>query len=262
MNQLKGTQLAIRLGGQPILNDIDLTLSSGEMLGLVGPNGAGKSTLLKLLAGLMRADRGTILLDGQLLEALPPNRRARAIAYLAQGGGVHWPITVERVVALGRLPHLGAWQSPGEQDQLVVEQMLQRTGLQALAQRRFPTLSGGEQARVLLARALAVEPQVLLADEPVAALDLGHQLEVMTLLREHCDQGGAAVVVLHDLRLAAHYCDRLQLLYRGATLATGAVDAVLTREHLEHAYGVRIRADRGTVSDAFALTWDLGDLAP
>ena len=256
MKRLQANQVAVTLGGREILHGVDLQLGAGEMLGLVGPNGAGKSTLLKLLAGLLEPTSGEISCDDRLLSALSGDERAQRIAYLAQGGGVHWPVTVERVVALGRLPHLGAWQSPGSADADAVARVMRQTGLETLAERRFPTLSGGEQARVLLARALAVEPEVLLADEPVAALDLGHQLEVMELLQAHCRTGGSSVVVLHDLRLAAHFCDRLQLLAEGRTLASGAVDEVLTREHLEQAYGVRIRESGGTVADAFALTWE------
>jgi len=255
MRLLSGSGLHLAFNGTAILNGIDLQLERGEMLGLIGPNGAGKSTLLRLLAGLLLPQQGELLLGDHPLSTLPGEQRARLIAYLSQSGSAHWPITVERIVALGRLPHLGAWQSPGEQDRNVIQRVMQKTDLLQLAERHFPTLSGGERARVLLARALAVEPQILLADEPVAALDLAHQLEVMALLRDHCDRGGAAVVVLHDLRLAAHYCNRLQLLLQGETLACGSAREVLTQTLLQRAYGVQIRAG-GDVANAFALTWE------
>ncbi|MCP4286900.1 MAG: ABC transporter ATP-binding protein [Gammaproteobacteria bacterium] len=255
MRLIDAKQLSLSLGGQPILHGISLQLNSGEMMGLIGPNGAGKSSLLKIIAGILDASAGELLIDGTPLSSLHRLERARRIAYLAQAGTAHWPITVARVVALGRLPHLGSWRNVSPEDRHIIEQALQQTDLLELAERPFPTLSGGEKARVLLARALAVKPKILLADEPVAALDLSHQLEVMDLLRQHCDSGGAALVVLHDLRLAAHYCDRLQLLHNGRTLDTGIPEAVISDTNLQQAYGVRIRQRGDSLMDAFALTW-------
>lgn len=252
---LNATELSLSLGGQPILHQISLHLKAGEMLGLIGPNGAGKSSLLKIIAGIVDPSAGKLLFDGRPLHSLPGLERARSIAYLAQAGTAHWPISVERVVALGRLPHLGSWRNASSEDRRIIQQALRQTDLLSLSGRSFTTLSGGEKARVLLARALAVAPKILLADEPVAALDLSHQLEVMDLLRQHCDNGGAALVVLHDLRLAAHYCDRLQLLYQGRTLDTGAPESVINDTNLQLAYGVRIRQQSGSLLDAFALTW-------
>jgi iron complex transport system ATP-binding protein len=252
---LSASELSLSLGGQPILQQVSLELSAGEMLGLIGPNGAGKSSLLKIIAGILNPATGKLLFDGLPLHNLPNLERARSIAYLAQAGTAHWPISVERVVALGRLPHLGSWRDASSEDRRIIQQVMHQTDLLSLSTRAFSTLSGGEKARVLLARALAVEPKILLADEPVAALDLSHQLEVMDLLRQHCDKGGAALVVLHDLRLAAHYCDRLQLLHRGRTLDSGPPESVINDANLQQAYGVRIRQQGGSLMDAFALTW-------
>lgn len=255
MTLIDASRISLNLGGQSILRQISLQLKAGEMLGLIGPNGAGKSSLLKIIAGIVDPSAGELLVNGRSLRSLPGRERARSIAYLAQAGTAHWPISVARVVALGRLPHLGSWRNAGSEDLRIIEQALRRTDLLDLSERPFPTLSGGEKARVLLARALAVEPNILLADEPVAALDLSHQLEVMDLLRQHCNDGGAVLVVLHDLRLAAHYCDRLHLLYQGQTLATGTPSSVINDSNLQQAYGVSIRKQGGTLIDAFALTW-------
>ncbi len=256
MKSLLGKQLSISLGGRPVLRGVDFTLRSGEMLGIIGPNGAGKTTLLKLITGLSSPFHGELSLDGVPLGGLAAGNRARKIAYLPQDGAAHWPISVERIVALGRLPHLGSWQQPDEADGLVVRSIMRRTDLLDLGERPFTTLSGGERARVLLARALAVEAEILLADEPVAALDPSHQLEVMNLLRNHCNQGNAAAVVLHDLRLASHYCDRLQLLLAGETLAEGKPEEVLTAAAVAQAFGIAVREGVGSVTDAFALTWE------
>ena len=257
MKQLHADQLSISLGGHQILQSLSFNLQSGEMLGLIGPNGAGKTTLLRLLAGLLKPDSGTISLDDVSYTKLSPQLRARKMAYLAQSGTAHWPMTVERIVALGRLPHLSDWQKPGEDDRQIIQRVMAQTDLKGFEQREFNTLSGGERARVLLARALVAEPEILLADEPVAALDLAHQLEMMTLLKQFCNQGGAVVVVLHDLRLAAHYCHRLQLLTHGSELANGPPAEVLSESNMERAFGIHIREEAGSISTAFTLPWEI-----
>ncbi len=255
MSGMHTDALSLTLGGNRILRKVSLDLKEGEMLGLIGPNGAGKSSLLKIIAGITPSSNGAIYLDQVPLGQLKADERARIIAYLTQEGTAHWPISVERIVALGRLPHLGNWQSPGSRDREVIRRVMEETDLLTLAERALPTLSGGERARVLLARALAVEPRILLTDEPVAALDLAHQLEVMDLLRQHCRSGGSVIVVLHDLRLAAHYCDRLQLLLNGETLAVGPATEVITPENLLRAYGVKMRDGEQSIAEAFSLSW-------
>ncbi len=259
MKRLHATQLSLSLGGVSILKSLSFELQNGEMLGLIGPNGAGKTTLLRLLSGLLQPDSGTIWLDEESYNRLPPRLRAKKIAYLAQSGTAHWPMSVERIVALGRLPHLSDWQKPKESDREIIQQIISQTDLCGFEQRQFNTLSGGERARVLLARALAAEPEILLADEPVAALDLPHQLEIMSLLKQFCNRGGAVAVVLHDLRLAAHYCHRLQLLTHGSELANGKPAEVLSEQHMQQAFGIRIREGAGSITTAFTLPWENAD---
>ena len=256
MSLLHASGIGIRLGGQPILAQVDTRLESGEMLGLIGPNGAGKSTLLKILGGILSPDAGECRFRGHPYDRAGAVERARGIAYLAQQGEAHWPLPVSQLVALGRLPHLGPWQRPGTVDRAAIRRALEVTDLLPLSDRSFATLSGGEKARALLARALAGEPAVLLADEPVAALDPAHQLDVMALLRRHCEAGGAASVVRHDLRLASHYCNRLQLLHRGRTLAVGPPFEVLGEHNLETAYGIGLRSRFSDVRQALALAWE------
>lgn len=236
---LQARKLDFSRGERRILRQVDFSLEPGELLGLIGPNGAGKSTLLRILAGLLDAS-GEIRLQQRPLREITARERARIISYLPQKSSAHWPIAVERLVALGRLPHLGNCQRPGPQDQQRVKRVMEQTDTLQFRDRPFTTLSGGEQARVLLARALASDPSILLADEPVAALDPAHQLEIMQLLRDHCDQGGCAVVVLHDLALAANFCDQLQLLHQGQTLACGDPRQVLDSDNLETAFQLRL----------------------
>jgi iron complex transport system ATP-binding protein len=251
---LSADNIGFSVNGSTLLHGVDLHLQQGELLGLIGPNGAGKSTLLRIITGLVEGFHGEVTLQGKPLGEMPLRNRARELAYLAQEGVAHWPLRVERLVELGRLPHLESWRSADESDRAVVSRVMQQTDTYGIRHRTYDTLSGGERMRVLLARALAVEPGILLADEPVANLDPAHQLEVMALLREHCDAGGAAIVVLHDLSLAAHYCHRLQLLHNGRTVAAGGAAEVLCAENLRQVYGIR------GIGDGYAtLRWERAD---
>jgi iron complex transport system ATP-binding protein len=254
MSLLQASNISLAIDGASILKAVDLQLNSGELLGLIGPNGAGKSTLLRSIAGLTQLDKGSIQLDDCSLLEMKPKARAKKIAYLAQDGPVHWPLIVERLIELGRLPHLDGWQQPAAQDMELINRVMQQTDVEHLRERIFDTLSGGEAMRVLLARALVTEPMILLADEPVAALDPAHQLKVMQLLRDHCNSGGAAVVVLHDLALASHFCNRLQLLNAGETVAVGDSATVLSEQNLSEVYGIRVNPDLAS-TDIFSLPY-------
>jgi iron complex transport system ATP-binding protein len=255
MSHLVGQQISVKINEISILDKTDIDLAPGELLGLIGPNGAGKTTLLRALAGLLDTSSGNVQFDGVDLAEMSAMQRAKKVAYLAQNGEVHWPVQVERLVELGRTPHLSAWQHLGGEDKEIVRQAMLASDTWDLRKRIYNTLSGGERMRVLLARALAVQPEIILADEPVAALDLAHQIDVMDLLRTHCDAGGSAVVVLHDLSLAAHYCHRLQLLDHGLTMAVGSPSEVLTAENLQQAYHIELHDPDRTLADAFRLQW-------
>jgi iron complex transport system ATP-binding protein len=227
--------LGVTLGGHRILSGIALDIRAGELVGLIGPNGAGKSTLLKAVAGLL-PHTGTIALFGR--SDLDRQERARRLAYLPQNGQVHWPLAAREVVALGRLPHRPPFVGPSAADHAAVERALAEAHASDFAARTIDTLSGGERGRVLLARALAGTPELLLADEPTAALDPRHQLHIMARLGA-CAAGGVAVIaVLHDLALAARSCPRLVLLDRGRVVADGSPDSVLTPDRLARVYGI------------------------
>lgn len=232
---LRGVGLSVELRRQRLLDGVDFSVRGGEVVGILGANGAGKSSLLKALIGLLPLVQGQVLLDGTPLGGRPPEAWARQLAYLAQGHVAHWPLSVREVVAIGRMPH---GRRPGAHDEAVVEQVLQATGLSALAARNVLTLSGGERARAMLARALAVSPRVLLADEPLAALDPAHQIRILELLAAEAQRGLAVALVLHDLPLAARYCTRLVLLHRGRVLANGPPDEVLDDARLARAFGI------------------------
>ena len=235
--------VSVNLGRRPVLNAVTATLAPGELIGIVGPNGAGKSTLVRSLLGLLRPVGGMVALDGQAVADMPRRQVARAIAYLPQGQTLHWPLSVERLVALGRLPHLGPMSLISAGDYAAIEDAMARADVLGLRDRIATELSGGERARVLLARALAVEAPGLIADEPLASLDPGHQIDVLELLTREAQAGCMVVSVLHDLTMAARYCDRLLLLNGGRLVADGKPLEVLTPERLRSVYGITARIE-------------------
>ncbi len=238
MSLLNATGIDYHIDRIPILKAIDFHIEPGELVGLIGPNGAGKSSLLRLLTGIETPDRGEIRLNGYALADISPQQRARLLGYLVQGARAYWPFSVEKVVGLGRIPYQKWWRQSDAQDQLKIDQAMQTTETLAYRNRIVTTLSGGEQTLVMLARIFATENQLILADEPVAALDPYHQLHVMEILRQHASGPRAAVVVLHDLSLAARFCDRLYLLSHGRLECCGSVGEVLTGENIARVYGV------------------------
>ncbi|THD48321.1 MAG: ABC transporter ATP-binding protein [Bradyrhizobium sp.] len=245
--------LTLGYGGRPALAGVDCALETGQLVGLIGPNGAGKSTLLRVLAGLQTADAGEVRYDGQAAKQIGRAALARRVAYLTQSGVAHWPLSVAHVVALGRLAHRRAFASPSAADRAAIEKALAAAELGDLRDRSIATLSGGERSRALLARALVVEADMLLADEPAAALDPLHQLRTMELLRNAAREGTGVVAVLHDLTLAARFCDRLIVLARGRIVADGP-PAALTDAVLAEAYGVTaLRGERD--GEPYLLPW-------
>ncbi len=235
--RIVATNATVRFGGLSALDSVDCAVRSGEMVALIGPNGAGKTTLMRVLADLQPLQGGQARYDGRCARELARGELARRVAFLAQGGAAHWPLRVDHLVGLGRLPHRRAFSGPSAADHAAIESALAAAEVVHLRARTLDALSGGERARVLLARALAVEAEMLLADEPVAALDPLHQLRAMELLRSVARNGAGVVAVLHDLTLAVRFCDRLIVLAGGRIIADGP-PSVLTDAVVAAAYGV------------------------
>ncbi|MBT9288158.1 ABC transporter ATP-binding protein [Prosthecodimorpha staleyi] len=243
MTLLEARALSVALDGRPVLDRVDLTLKAGEFVGLIGPNGAGKSTLLRALAGLLPTG-GTVAVAGTLLDRLSAPARAQRIAYVAQAREVAWSLAVEAVVGLGRLPHRPAFAPETRDDRAAIEAALTTMTLQSLRGHRVDRLSGGELARVLIARALAQDARLLLADEPAAGLDPAHQIALMNVFRRLAGAGRTVLASLHDLNLAARWCDRVIVLAGGRIVAAGAPEAVLSAGLLASVYGIEAHVDR------------------
>lgn len=235
--QIQG--LRFRHGSEVILDDINLQLDPGCVTAILGPNGAGKSTLLSCMIGLLQPQAGTVLLDGQPLAQMPAAARARRIAFLPQTPEIAWAVDVATLVGLGRIPFQG--MASDADNQAAIERAMQITHVTAWRERSVHSLSGGERARVLLARVLAGESDWILADEPFTGLDPAHQFEAADLLRSVAAGGGAVVLTIHDLTLAARIADRIIILSGGRIVADGAPRDALTPQTLREAYGIDAR---------------------
>ena len=248
MSALTVGDLTVNRGGHVIVDRASLNAPSGRITGLIGPNGAGKSTLLAAILGLTPA-MGAVRFDGLDLPKMSRRDRARQVAFVEQSATTEERLSVEEVVALGRIPFEAAWQSgPSPEDQAIIAQALAETGMTSFGLRRFDTLSGGEQQRVHLARALAQQPRLLLLDEPTSHLDIRAQLQLLALLQRKAATGMTIMLALHDLNLAARFCDHLAVLAGGRLVAEGRPDDILTPSLLREVYGVSARL----VADAAA----------
>jgi len=239
MRLLEATGLSVKFGDRTILDDIGFSVDKGEFIGLIGANGTGKTTLLRTLSGMLSEHKKKINFLGHPLSDYQPKQLAQKLAYLPQGNESHWSITAENLVMLGRLPYQKAWQGASELDHHIVQQVMQACDVSQFATHTIDTLSGGERARVFLSRALAVEPQLLLVDEPIAGLDPGHQIEVMDKFRQLSESGMGIVCVIHDLTLAARYCQKLVMLDEKKIISQGLPEQVLSPENLACCFNIR-----------------------
>ncbi|MBC7263329.1 MAG: heme ABC transporter ATP-binding protein [Chloroflexi bacterium] len=225
-----------------VLSDVTLKLQCGELVGLIGPNGSGKTTLLKLLSGLLKPKAGAVYLGGRDVRYIPRREMARRIAVVPQDLNVPFAFTVHELVMMGRTPYIRAWRGESKRDRVVVERVMEATGTIELAERPFNELSGGEQRRVVIAMALAQEPEILLLDEPTVHLDINHQVEMLELIKRlNAGDKVTVLAAIHDLNLAALYFERLVLLNRGRLVVDGPPERVLNEFTLRGVFGADVR---------------------
>ncbi|WP_172298177.1 ABC transporter ATP-binding protein [Pseudoruegeria sp. HB172150] len=252
MSLLRLSDISVTLRQRTVLERVSLEIGAGELVGLIGANGAGKTTLMRAALGLIPAQG-----DSSLAQ-MAPRARAKAAAWLPQAREVSWPVDVETLVTLGRIPHLGTGQPVGEMDRAAAERALDRMGLKELRARTVTRLSGGEQARVLIARVLAQETPLILADEPIAGLDPAHQISTMRIFRELAAEGHSVLVSIHDLGLAARHCTRLVLLGGHAKVADGVPRQVLTPDNLRDHFGICAHFEETAQGPIFQATEVVG----
>jgi iron complex transport system ATP-binding protein len=250
--------VSVQLGAQTILDEVDLTAEPGKVTGLIGPNGAGKSTLLRAILGLAPLESGSVSFGGADLLAMSRRSRAQFAAFVEQSADTDARLTTREVVLLGRIPFQTVWQvSPSAEDTSLAEAALAAVDMLAFADRLYHTLSGGEQQRVQIARALAQQPRLLLLDEPTSHLDVHAQLATLALLHQRARDGGTILLALHDLNLAAGFCDALILLHDGRQVAAGPPEQVLTPALLRAVYGVDVTVLRHPRNGRPLIAYDL-----
>ncbi len=229
-------------GGTPVLRGASIALHAGEMTAIIGPNGSGKSTLLRIAGRLLKPQAGEARFDGHNAWSIPPREFARRVAFLPQAPEAPADLAVGELVARGRHPHRGLLGASSARDREAIERALTLAGVEGLRYRTVATLSGGERQRAWVALALAQEPDVLLLDEPTTYLDIGHQVELLSLLRRlNEEQGLTVLMVMHDLPQAAHYARRLVAIRAGEVVADGSPAEVLTEAQVEAVFGVAVR---------------------
>lgn len=248
MIELHARNVDVSINKAVLLNDVSISLRPGELVALLGPNGAGKSTLLKAALGLVKVNAGEITLGGDKVDKLTPVTRAQRIAYLPQLRPLAWPNTVIDIVALGRYAYGGNLGRLSTLDAAAVDQAIEQCGISHIAKRKANTLSGGELARVHCARAFAARAPLLIADEPVAALDPQHQYRIMDIIKRYVAEGNGAMVVLHDMPLAAQYADRMIWMSNGTIEADGSPEETLTEQRLADVFGITAQVNGRQVS--------------
>ncbi len=246
--------VTVSFGNATVLDDVSLAVEPGTFLGLVGPNGAGKTTLLRTVSGALDPDGGTVSLDDDRLDKLGSKAASRRVAVVPQDTTVSFGFTARDVVAMGRTPHRGRFEPSTRTDRQAVDDALARVDAEHLADRRIDELSGGERQTVTIARALAQETPILLLDEPTASLDVNHQVETLELVADLVADGKTVVAAIHDLSLAARYCDELALLADGDIVATGLPESVLTRDRLADSFDARTVLRRDPVTESLGVT--------
>ncbi len=255
MNSIEVKSLKFGYNDDLVLKDIFFDIKKGVFLSIVGPNGSGKSTILKLLNNIYDPKSASILIEGKDINKFKKKELARKIALVAQDTTINFEFTVEELVLMGRHPHKGRFESENKDDYKLVEESLKLTNTYFLKDRMVTELSGGERQRVLIARALAQDPSIILLDEPTAHLDINHQIEILNLLKRlNKERGMTIVLVIHDINLSIRYSDEIMMLNKGKILGRGKPEKVITKENIKEAYNLKVEIDRNKHTDKIYLT--------
>jgi iron complex transport system ATP-binding protein len=255
-DRIEARAIDMTIDGARLLEAVSLAAKGGELVGLIGPNGSGKSTLLRTMAAIARPTGGVVLLEGRALPGMGAREAAKTLAFVAQHAPDTHGFTGLEIVLTGRYPHLGRFAVEGAKDRSIAHDAMARTDTAEFGERIVATLSGGERQRLFLARGLAQQPRILLLDEPTASLDVAHQLAIFALLRELAAEGLTIVTAIHDLRMAARFCDRLVLLSHGRVLADGAPETVLSTANLAAAFHIAATVFRDPLTGRLAVDFD------
>ena len=250
------SNLSVSIGQKDILSNINFSIKSGETVGLIGPNGSGKTTLMRSILGLQKLSKGEVFVGGENIKIISKNKLAKQMAFIPQGGTSEWPLTVENLVALGRLPYTTNLSPPSPTDWEIIQNSIDLCGLKDLSTRRVSSLSGGEWARVCFARAITSEPNLLLADEPIAFLDPKHCFQIITLVKNLAARGKSALVILHDLSITMRFFDRVIILKDGELIAVGSPKEVMSENFIADTFEVDILQGQAN-SESFIMPWKI-----
>ena len=254
-NRLEADNITFAYVKEPVIKNVRLKIPPGDFLGIIGPNGSGKSTLLKLLSGLLPPDQNQVRFDNRDITACKRRILARSIAWISQDHHLPFPFSVAEVVMMGRHPYLSPLTFESERDIEITRQAMIQTQTEQFAHRKFNEISGGEQQRVLLASAISQEPEVMILDEPTAALDLKYQIEIFNILKQLNEAGNTTIIIaLHDLHLASKFCRRLVLLKEGKVVREGSPEEVLQKQILEDVYEVSVKIIRDESDGSFLIS--------
>jgi len=249
MSVIETEHVKFKYGDAWVLNNISFTTCEGEFLGIIGPNGSGKTTLLKIIDGLLMPQQGSVLIDGRNIRTIRRNDIAKQIAVVPQDSPIIFSFTVQEVVMMGRAPHLGRLRFEGKTDCEIVRKAMETTDILSFASRSINELSGGERQRVLIARALAQQPQIILLDESTAFLDIKHQVDFFDLIKAlNKEEGLTVITVTHDINLASLFCDRVLLLRDGIIHGIGTPEEVITEPNIKEVYEANVMGDRNPVT--------------
>ncbi|MCY4110032.1 MAG: ABC transporter ATP-binding protein [Chloroflexi bacterium] len=251
---LSAEGLFFKIEAETLLDSVNLCADRGQLVGIIGPNGAGKSTFLRAISGILRYQGGAVYMEGKDLSSISTKDIAAGLAIVPQIAPYTQGFTSLELVLMGRYPHLGRFQVEGKADDRIAKDAMRLTETEQFADRTLDTLSGGERQRVFVSRALAQQPRILLLDEPISNLDVLHQLKVLDVVRDLVDDGLTAIAAIHDLQMAARYCDRLVLLQNGRVLAEGLPETVLSPEMIELAFGVKAAVYQDPVTGSLAIS--------